>query len=79
MSIKKQVAKCFGIADGIFAGHPLEATESLKLLNKCFKDSITLNEVESEVQTFLKAKPANAAHIKRQLSRVRKYFSPWLG
>lgn len=79
MSIKKQVSKCFGIEDGIFSGHPSEEAEALKLLNTCFKKGIKLADIEAEVTAFLKTKPANAAHIKKQISRVRKYFSAWLG
>ncbi|GHU19730.1 hypothetical protein FACS189475_07460 [Betaproteobacteria bacterium] len=79
MSIKKQVVRCFGVADSIFAGHPSEEAEALKLLNTCFKKGIRLAEVEAEVQEFFKAKPASAAHIKKQISRVRKKMSPWLG
>jgi hypothetical protein len=78
MSIKKQLGKCFGIADGIFAGHPSEEAQALALLNTCFKKGVSLKEVEAEVTTLLKAKPANASHIKKQISRVRKRFAPWL-
>jgi hypothetical protein len=78
MSIKKKVAKCFGIVDDVFAGHPSDEAEALALLNHCFKKGIPLSDVEAEVTAFLKAKPANAAHIKKQLTQVRKFFSPWL-
>lgn len=79
MSIKKQVSKCLGIEDGIFAGHASEEAEALKLLNTCFKKGIKLAEIEIEVISLLKAKAAKAAHINKQISRVRKYFSAWLG
>lgn len=78
MGINKKIQRCFGIEDGIFASHPSEELEALNLLNHCFKKDVPLSEIETEVTAYLKAKPASAAHIKKQIMRVRERLGPWL-
>ena len=73
-----QIARCFGEADGVFAGHPSDEEYAWGLLEHCRKNGISLNNVLDEAEVFLNTKTKDEAHIKKQLAKIKEKFSPWI-
>ena len=70
MSSKKNILGCFGTADKIFAGHPLDKGRAFELLKILFKNHVTLKEVKQAVKKFLDTSGTNLPHINEQLREI---------
>jgi len=77
MTLEK-IGTCFGIVDGIFAGHPSDEERALELLNECYKKNISLANVIDEAEKYLLTKTSNAEFIQEQLEKISKKYSPWI-
>lgn len=78
MAFDKRVAGCFGVADLIFAGHPLDEGRAFEWLTSLRERNIGFADATEQVREFLKSKGANDDHISKQIERMTPYMKPWL-
>jgi hypothetical protein len=78
MDLKGRLRGCFGSMDAIFALHPNDEGRALKLLVDCHKNHVSLADVQAAVAEYLKRRGSRSEHIRKQQTRVRQHFGPWL-
>jgi hypothetical protein len=78
MSWDKQVPGCFGSADLIFAGHPLDENRAFEWLTDLRRRGIGWKAAREQLKEFLKSKNARDEHIEQQLKEAERLMKPWL-
>jgi hypothetical protein len=78
MDFRSIIPRTFGIADFKFAFHSSEAEQAIELLKICYENNVSLKELLSAVEDFLRKSGARNDHVKEQLKEVKAKFSGWL-
>lgn len=73
--IRTRIGGCFGTADGIFAGHPLDEGRAKDLRKLAANNQLTLQEVREIALAYLYGKGYIAEHISEQMDKVTKFFA----
>jgi hypothetical protein len=74
----QELPGCFGSADLIFAGHPMDANRAFEWLASLRKRRIGLAATKDQVREWLSEKGAGTALIDEQIAKVERRFGPWL-
>jgi len=78
MQWDKQTPGCFGKANLIFAGHPMDEDRAFEWMIDLRKRNIGMKEVSVQVEAYLKSEGASPDHIKQQIKDVQEHMKPWL-
>ena len=78
MDFRSNIPGTFGTVDLKFAIHPLDAGRAIELLKICYENNVSLKELLSAVDDFLRKNGAGNDHVKEQLKEVKAKFSGWL-
>jgi hypothetical protein len=78
MSFDRELPRCFGVADRIFAGHPSDEDAAFEWLKSLRKRHIGWKAARAQIREYLKSKNARRAHIQEQVKRARLRLKPWL-
>jgi len=78
MDWKSRIPGCFGKVDYKFAVHPIDENRAFDLLNMLRKESVSWEEFESEVRSFLIKGNCHEAHISDQIESVERHIRAWL-
>ena len=73
--IRTRIGGCFGTADGIFAGHPLDEDRAKELKKLASNSKLTLQEVREIALAYLYGKGYIAEHISKQMDKVTMFFA----
>ena len=76
--MRTKIENCFGEADKVFAGHPVEINNAIELLKECIDNSISIETLIGEIEKYLLNNNLNQDHIDTQLDSVKKKFTHWL-
>lgn len=74
-TLRQRIGGCFGSADGIFAGHPLDEKRAKELRKLAFDNKITLIEIQEIALGYLHGKGYICEHIKKEIGKVTKFFA----
>ncbi|MFA5261562.1 MAG: hypothetical protein WC450_10065 [Candidatus Omnitrophota bacterium] len=70
---KELIPGCFGVADGIFAGHVCDIERAREMLIAAFNQKvISWNEFEAPIRVYLMKKTQNLQHVDEQLKRLKE-------
>ncbi|WP_294250778.1 hypothetical protein [uncultured Chryseobacterium sp.] len=73
--IRQTIGSCFGVADGIFAGHFYDE-KSAKEIRKLAEDNeISLNEILEIILGYLYRKGFIVEHINKEYGKAESFFS----
>ncbi|KAB2879750.1 hypothetical protein F9K33_07910 [bacterium] len=72
--LRERMGGCFGSADGIFAGHPMDEKRAKELRQYAAENNISLQEIKEIALNYLYSKSYISEHIEEQLPKVIKYF-----
>ena len=78
MYFRSIIPKTFGVADFKFASHSSEVEQAIELMKICCKNDVSLKELMSAVEYFLRKNNARDDLVKEQLKEVKAKFSGWL-
>lgn len=73
--IRTRIGGCFGTADGIFAGNPLDEGRAKELRKLAHSSKLTLQEVSEIALAYLYGKGYITEHICEQMDKVTKFFA----
>lgn len=73
--LKQKIGGCFGAADGIFAGHPLDEDRAKELRKFALQKGISLNKAVDVALTYMLGKQFIQEHIDEQLPEIRSFFA----
>lgn len=76
MPWKKKVGRGFGVADGIFAGHPIDKKEAKSAIKDAKANGATFDDFASEMSSYITGAHPKATqnHIDEQIDRARKMW-----
>jgi hypothetical protein len=76
---KSKIVRCFGMADGKFAGHETEQQCAYELLGLLREQNAKWEDVEEAFEDWLgKRTPNVAGHSRAEMVRVKAFLEPWL-
>ncbi len=78
MDFRNNIPGAFGNVDLKFAIHPLDAARAIELLKICYENNVSLKELLSATEDFLRKSGAGDDHVKEQLKEIKAKFSGWL-
>ena len=78
MKWDKTLEPCFSADDAEFAFTPVQIDEALNWVRDLREHDRTWHDARDQITAFLKARDADARHIKRQVERARSLVRPWL-
>lgn len=68
----KNIRQCFGVADNIFAGHPIEIGFAREVLEEALNAGVSSwNEFCKPFEDYLKSKGLSASAIEKQMKRIQ--------
>lgn len=73
-----EVPECFGVADAIFAGHPLDEDRAKQLLKVLRAQHVPWQDVEKEFRKHLVHRRCTQSHINEQMERDRQHMKAQL-
>lgn len=71
MSLKNLIAGSYGIADNMFAGHPLDAGRARQALINAGDAGVGLEEYLNLHREYLRSRGCSDEHIERELGKVQ--------
>ncbi len=72
--LRTRIGVCFGVADGIFAGHPSDEQRAKELRKMASDNKITLREIREISLGYLHGRGYVWDHIKKQIEKVTEMF-----
>lgn len=72
--LRTRIGGCFGVADGIFAGHASDEQRAKELRKMALNNKITLREIREISLGYLHGRGYIGEHIKKQLEKVTEMF-----
>lgn len=73
--INKKIGGCFGDADKIFAGHPLDEERAKKYRKMASQNHINLEEMQNIIAGYLFRTGFPPEHCKEQMVKASKFFN----
>ncbi len=65
---------CFGDADGIFAGHPLDKERAKTLLTTARKEGVKYNRLSGAMVAYMLGEGCSVEHVEEQLKSISKMY-----